>query len=325
MPSTTTPAKKKSRRSTSPDSRAAALVKEGEVVHRPGRKRKDSGTKSEGKKKDKGKARKKKRVFTAKTADRHELYQLAVQSPEEDVKFLTRVYKKVRKKKPLHFREDFCGTALLAASWVKRGAKYSAEGFDICPDTVAWGIENNYGPLGETAQRVTIHVKDVREPSRIPPDVRCAQNFSYFVFKKRPELIEYLRAVYEDLADDGVFVMDIYGGPESMEEMLEERKIEEGFTYVWDQDRYWPATGEYKAYIHFKFKDGSKIKRAFTYDWRLWSLVEVRDALLEVGFPQVDTYWEGTDEDGESGNGIYRKSKRGENCQAWVTYLVGYK
>ena len=34
--------------------------------------------------------------FTARTADRHELYQLAVQSPEEDVKFLARVYKRLR-------------------------------------------------------------------------------------------------------------------------------------------------------------------------------------------------------------------------------------
>ena len=273
----------------------------------------------------KKKGRKEKRTFTAKTADRHELYQLSVQSPEEDVAFLARVYKKLRKKPALHFREDFCGTALLSANWIKRGKQYTAEGFDICPDTVSWGIENNFESLGEDASRATLHIKDVRQPSLRRPDVRCAQNFSYFVFKERKELVEYLQAVYDDLAPDGAFVMDIYGGPESMEEMIEEREIEEGFTYVWDQDRYWPATGEYKTYIHFHFKDGTKIHRAFRYDWRLWSLTEVCDALREVGFPTVDTYWEGTDDDGESGNGIYRRSTRGENCMAWVTYMVAYK
>ena len=51
----------------------------------------------------------------------------------------------------------------------------------------------------------------------------------------------------------------------------------------------------------------------------------VRDVLLEAGFDEVETFWEGTAEDGESGNGIYRRSRRGENCEAWVTYLVAYK
>jgi hypothetical protein len=279
-------------------------------------------------KKDKKKRKKKKDkapTFTAKTADKHILYQYAVQSPEEDVKFLTRVYKKARGRVPTHFREDFCGTALLCSHWVKRGEQYTAEGFDICEDTIAWGIRNNFEPIGDAAERVTLHVKDVREPSAKKPDVRAAQNFSYFVFKKRAELIDYVRAAYEDLADDGVFVMDIYGGPESMNEIKEERDVEEGFTYIWDQVVYWPANGDYKAYIHFEFEDGSKMKRAFSYDWRLWTLMEIKDALEEVGFSDVLTYWEGTDEDGESGNGIYRKSKKGENCEAWVTYLVALK
>ena len=30
-------------------------------------------------------------------------------------------------------------------------------------------------------------------------------------------------------------------------------------------------------------------------------------------------------EDGESGNGIFRKSKKGENCEAWITYLIALK
>jgi len=270
-------------------------------------------------------ASRKKPVLTARTADKHLLYQWSVQSPKEDMSFLARVYKNTRGKKALHLREDFCGTGLLMSAWVKRGEDFTAEGFDLDPDPISWGVEHNFTPLGEAAQRAILHLKDAREPSNQPPDIRTAQNFSYFVFKKRSELIEYLRAAYLDLADDGIFVLDIYGGPESMEEMIEEREIEEGFTYIWDQRAYYPATGEYRADIHFRFKDGTEKKRAFRYDWRLWNLPEVQDAMREVGFERVETYWEGTDEDGESGNGVYRRSKRGENCLSWVTYLVGIK
>ncbi len=263
--------------------------------------------------------------LTARTADKQALYQLSVQDPEVEIDFINRVFKNKRGRKPMSLREDFCGTALLSATWVKRGKKYTAEGFDIDPDPVAWGMANNFEPLGEDAQRAVLHLKDVREPSLRPPDVRCAQNFSYFVFKEREELLEYCKSVLADLAADGIFVMDIYGGQESTEEMEEVRKVEEGFTYIWDQVHYWPATGDFKAHIHFRFRDGTQIKRAFTYDWRLWSLPEVKDVLLEAGFSRVETYWEGTDEDGENGNGIYRRSRRGENCLSWVTYVTALK
>ena len=271
----------------------------------------------------KGRARK--RSFTARTADKHELYQLAVQSPDEDVAFLSRVYTTFRKKEARHMREDFCGTALLCATWIGRDARFTAEGFDIDPNPVAWGLEHNFAKLGDDAARATLHLKDVRARSRRRPDVRSAQNFSWFVFKDRKTLLEYCRSAYADLAKDGVFVLDIYGGPEAQHEMQEIRDIEEGFTYVWDQRSYAPANGDYRCAIHFRFKDGTKLERCFTYEWRLWSLTEMRDVLLEAGFSSVETYWEGTDEDGESGNGVYRRSTKGENCLAWVTYLIALK
>lgn len=280
------------------------------------------------KKKDKkGRSGKKpeKRVFTAETADRHELYELSVQSPEEDVRFLRRVYKSLRGKKAKHMREDFCGTALLSSHWIRRGPDYTAEGFDIDPDPVSFGIERHFEPLGEDASRCKLHLKDVREPSHVPPDVRCALNFSYCIFQTREEMLGYLRAAHADLAADGVLVLDIHGGPDSMEEVEEERDIEEGFTYVWDQVRFYPATGEYRCFIHFEFEDGTRLERAFRYDWRLWSITEIIDCLRDVGFEDVHTYWEGTDEDGESGDGNFRKKRKGENCDSWIAYIVAVK
>jgi SAM-dependent methyltransferase len=263
--------------------------------------------------------------LTAKTADKHELYQLAVQSPREDIAFLARLYRGLRGRNARHLREDFCGTGLVSATWVRRGKPFTAEGFDLCADTVGWGLEHNFAPLGAAAARATIHLRDVRGASRRAPDIRVALNFSYFVFKTRRELVEYFRSAARDLARGGIFVLDIYGGPEAMEEMEDVRRIDRRFSYVWEQAAYVPATGEYETHIHFRFADGSRMRRAFSYDWRLWTLPEVKDALVEAGFAHVDTYWEGDDESGTSGNGIFRKSTRGENCAAWVTYLVAYR
>lgn len=263
--------------------------------------------------------------FTARTADKHALYQLAVQSPVEDVDFLARVYRSLRGADALHLREDFCGTALLCTAWVRGRNQRTAEGFDISRATLRWGRAYNFPSLGERAQRIRLHARDVRAPSAQRPDLRCAQNFSYFVFKRRSELLDYFARARRDLAPRGIFVLDIYGGPDAMEEEEEEREIEAGFTYVWDQRRYVPATGDYEAHIHFRFRDGSQLRRAFSYDWRLWTLPEVKDVLHDAGFRNVDSYWEGTDAAGEGGNGIFRRSQRGENCPAWVTYLVAYQ
>ena len=268
------------------------------------------------------KPRGKKNKLTAKTADKYELYQESVQSPAEDIKFLARIYKKTRNKPALHFREDFSGTSLLTAQWIKRSSKYTAEAFDIDPEPLAWGKKHIFDPLGKIADQAILHQADVREPSNKSPDVRCAQNFSYWIFKTREEMLGYFRSVYNDIADDGIFVLDVHGGPECQEEMEEETEQDGGFTYVWDQDEFWPVTHEAKMHIHFRFPDGSEMKRAFSYEWRLWTIPELRDILVDAGFKQVDCYWEGTAEDGESGNGIFRKSKRGENDLSWVAYLV---
>ena len=277
------------------------------------------------KKKRGGRKKRKEPRFVARTADKYELYQLSVQSPEEDVKFLARIFKNERGEQPEHLREDFVGTGLLSSHWIRRGTQYSAEGFDIDPEPVNWGKARNFAPLGDAAERMRFHQADVREPSERPPQVRCAHNFSYSVFKTRSELVGYFRSVYDDLAPDGIFSIDIHGGPESIEEMEESQDVEEGFEYVWDQAEYWPVTGEAKCYITFRFQDGSELKRAFAYDWRIWTLMELKEALLEVGFGRVDCYWEGTDSDGESGNGIFRKTTRGENCLSWIAYLIGIK
>jgi hypothetical protein len=64
-------------------------------------------------------------------------------------------------------------------------------------------------------------------------------------------------------------------------------------------------------------------KNVFTYDWRFWMMPEVRDIMLEAGFSEVTAYWEGDDDDG-GGDGDFKPSTEGENCDAWVSYLVAH-
>lgn len=272
------------------------------------------------------KGRKVRKRYTAATADKHELYQFSVQSPEADVEFLVDTYRLLSKKLPHFLREDFCGTALLCSEWVKQGVNYKAHGYDLDPDPLEWGRKHNLEPLGADAERITLFLEDCRVVAEDKPDIRIAANFSYSLFKKRAELLEYFKIAHASLADDGIFVMDMYGGPESTVELEEEREVAEGFTYVWDQHEFWPGTGEFQAKIHFKFEDGTEMRNAFEYDWRAWYMPELKDLLLEAGFSNVGSYFEGDDEDDdEEGNGEFSHDERGENCAAWIAYLVGQK
>ena len=268
--------------------------------------------------------RKVRKRYTAEGADKYELYQLAVQSPEADVDFLVETYRQERKKIPHVLREDFCGTALLCSHWVKQGPNYSAIGYDLDPEPIEWGLKHNIEPLGVASDRVQLFVEDCRVEGE-KADIRVAHNFSYSLFHKREELLAYFKTVYDSLGEDGMFSMDMYGGPESTDEMEEEREIDEGFTYVWDQYEFWPGTSEFSCKIHFLFPDGSEMRNAFEYEWRVWYMSELKDMLAEVGFSKVQSYFEGDDEDSEEGDGNFEADDRGDNCAAWIAYLVALK
>lgn len=278
------------------------------------------------KKKDKEKKNRRKGKFTAATADKYVLYQMSVNSPETDGEFLRKAYGYESTGEPRHFREDFCGTASLAAWWIAQGKEFTAEGYDIDPEPVEWGKEHNFKQLGEDAKRMNFVMEDARAPSKIAPDIRTAANFSYWMFDTRKEMLGYFKGAFDDLADNGIFVIDLYGGPEALMEMREKRKVGKGVTYVWDQKEYFPGSGEYSCAIHFRFKDGTQIRNCFEYTWRFWHLTELRDILEEVGFNTVTAYFEGTDpDDEEEGDGNFEPDERGENCEAWLAYLVASK
>lgn len=264
------------------------------------------------------------RLTLAEQADIHELYETSVQSVETEVEFLRNTFRQIRGREAFTYREDFCGTASASCEWVRQGPEFVSYSVDFDGDVLAWGREHRVSRLDEEAQSRTHLIEgNVLSTNTPPVDIIGAFNFSYYTFKTRDELRRYFSCVREALKDDGVFFLDMFGGPEAYEETKETTK-HDGFTYVWHQAVYHPVTGFMRCHIHFTFPDGSRIKKAFTYEWRLWSIPEIREVLLEAGFTRVSVYWEGTDEDGE-GNGEFTPDEKGEADLAWIAYVVAEK
>ena len=260
-----------------------------------------------------GKDKKKKK----KKLHRHYLYSAAVQSVEADLKFFRRIYKKKNGRPFRRLREDFCGTAVLACDWVRRGSDHEAWGIDLDRETLDWGIEHYVPRLGKASDRLHLECRNVLEVLAPKVDLVAALNFSYSVFKTRDELREYFQAVRRSLAPGGMFVVDGWGGQETMGEDREDRVIDAEtafngtkipkFTYIWEQERFNPIDHHILCHIHFKLGNGTKIKKAFTYDWRLWMLPEMTELLREAGFSSSDIYVEGWDDDEDEADGIFRK------------------
>lgn len=281
------------------------------------------GQKNKNKSKGKGRAKPKKKSIASR-ADRHKLYQAAVQSPEADVEYFSTVYKEIRGRTAKSMREDFCGTAYLSCTWADSKKNRTAIGIDLDAPTLDWGRTHNLAKLSEAAQsRVQLIEGNVLDGLGEPTDITCALNFSYGVFKTRAELRRYFEVARAGLADDGIFITELYGGFDAIVESEEERELD-GFTYIWQQAEYNPINHHTLCHIHFKFPDGSKIKKAFTYDWRLWTVPEMRELLIEAGFTDTKVYWERTDEDGD-GTGEYVATEGEENQESWLVYIVGIK
>ena len=246
-----------------------------------------------------------------------------MQAPDEDIALSSRLFRRRTGRAPTRLREDFCGTALLASKWVQKNADNVAMGLDLDARVLAWAEEKNRAPLGARAERLTLCMQDVTVPTRERFEVILATNYSYSVFKTRPALRSYFEAVRRSLTGDGIFLMDAWGGWDAQQPMGDRRKVD-GFGYTWERASYDPISSHLVAHIHFDFPDRTKLRRAFTYDWRLWQLVELRELLVEAGFAQPDVLWEGEDEDGE-GTGEFRRVKRAKNDPIWNAYLVSGK
>jgi len=280
------------------------------------RKRKD-------KDREKRKSKTQKRKRLADTADKFALYEAAVQEASLEVDFMLQAWSDFFGSPVTHLREDFCGSAWICAEWVKSDAAREAVGVDLEPSVLEWGRKRHIEPLGKMAERVRLLQENVLEVDPGPADIIAALNYSYFIFKTREHLRAYFRRAWEGLKAEGLLVIDAYGGSDAQVVLKERRKCE-GFSYVWEQADYNPINNDVTNHIHFHFPDGSKIKKAFTYEWRLWQIAELRELILEAGFDQAIVFWDEEDEDGDS-TGRWVPVFDADNDPGWNAYIIGVK
>ncbi len=261
----------------------------------------------------------------ASLADRHKYYQIAVQAVDAEIDFVDENYRRIRGQAAKTLREDFCGTANSSCEWIRRRKSNAAISVDLDQEVLDWGHKHNVSKLNENQRsRIQMVKDDVRSVTHLKTDIVLAMNFSYQIFITRVGLRKYFASIKEGLNEGGVLFIDAYGGHESYREIKEKTKCK-GFTYYWDQARYDPISGHMLCYIHFKFPDGSKLKRAFAYFWRLYTLPELQEILSEAGFKNVTVYWEGTDTETNEGNGEYSPATVGVDDPAWIVYISAEK
>jgi len=261
----------------------------------------------------------------SKDFDKYFYYSEAVQSPEADIEFLRKTYRELVRKQPRVLREDFCAAFLNCCEWVKQGPKFKAIGLDLDPETLEYGEKNYWSKLSESQKKRVKWMKaDVLGSGLPKADIIAAMNFSHFIFKKRDMMKKYFSRCLDSLNPKGILVADCFGGSDCQaanEEVVAHKK----FKYYWDQVNFNPINNNAHFYIHFKLKGESKRReRVFSYDWRMWSIQELREIMEEVGFKKTTVYWEGTTRSGE-GDGNFRPTKVGEECEAWVAYVVGQR
>jgi ubiquinone/menaquinone biosynthesis C-methylase UbiE len=255
---------------------------------------------------------------------KYHLYEESVQCHESDIDFLNQEFKKEFGKPPLVLREDFGGSGAMAVDWVRQSTKHYAYAIDLDSEPMEYGKQFHLSKIApEHQQRMEYIQGNVLDSYNFKSDVIVAFNFSYFIFKKRKDLLEYFKKVRRELNEQGAFFIDLFGGENSQEVLVEETE-HDNHTYYWDCESFDPINNHCHYKIHFKtHEDGKKYENVFSYDWRLWSLPELKDILEDAGFSKVVTYWEEDDEEEEGeGNGVFYRTESEENCESWITYIM---
>jgi hypothetical protein len=259
--------------------------------------------------------------------DKYSLYFNSVQNPEADIAVMKQAWKAKYKGEMFKvLREDFCGTFANTVVWVKQNKLNRGIAIDLDQAPIAYGKKHYLSTLNpDQESRVTILNENVLSSGLPKADVIFAFNFSYYCFQQRKVLTAYFKEVYKKLNSKGMFLMDCFGG--SLTQLTNDYKVyfpSKKYTYHFEQLSFDPINSRAKLAIHFRFKKGKPLNNAFTYDWRMWTIPEVRDLMLDAGFSEAHVYWEGCDADGE-GTGEYLKTTEGDNSYSWIAFVVGMK
>ena len=232
---------------------------------------------------------------------RYDLYELAAQLPGVQARFLHAVHGG----SPETLAEDFSGPASAARAWLALSPDHRA----IATDADAEPLDHAERRLSETQggaalERFMANHTDVMS-AQGRADIIASLNFAMCELHTREMLLTYLRHALFRLQPRGVLVADVYGGASALlcgtvEQVIDTDDGE--LVYTWEQRAADPLTAQVQCAMHFALPDGTVCEDAFVYDWRLWSVPELRDAMREAGFPQTEVYTslgEAMTEDGE--------------------------
>jgi SAM-dependent methyltransferase len=261
--------------------------------------------------------------------DKHSLYELCAQNPPRDAKLLRAIHADgvAAPRSTLILGEDFCGTAALSRAWCDLLPRGRAIGVDIDEPTIQVARERSGGRDRMTLIRAD--VRRVREKvdliavlnfsvGEIHDRAALVRYFKHARSRLKPRGC-FICDIYggTDAFEPGLLDQPIKPPPKphpgSRDKIL----------YSWEQRSANPLTGRVVNAMHFEVvprdvavpprqpvrastdgRHGLSPKaatsrgtgspqvflNAFVYTWRLWSVPELRDAMLDAGFTSTSVY-----------------------------------
>jgi len=278
------------------------------------------------------------------TNDLLSLYRWATQDPDTQAAVLAAIYRRVRDgREARSLREDFAGNAADSVAWVAAGLDRSAIAVDLDRPTIEHATERAQRLLGPAAERIAFHCADVHslQPPEVPAvDLLSVLNFSIGYLHSRAALTRYLKHARTALAVDGIVVLNLYGGPAAMSQSTTchrvvparekgQRQALPAFDYLWEQRSFDALSARVDCRIHFEVSDVSapnglrRIEDAFRYDWRLWTLPELRECLHEAGFASSQIWRHTATTEGGHTKVFLGAVSQLLDCESWVAYGIG--
>lgn len=254
--------------------------------------------------------------------DRFECYELCVQSPRHVVGFLRALFLAENGSDPTILGEDFSGTCAVSRRWCKELSPARAICIDLDTDALAWAraratFTDDDAPDKKAPEKLApghpidyVHADcfaDAAPALRDSPcDVCFVGNFSIGYALDRATLVQYLARSRQRLLaarhgfSGGLFVCDTYGGAGAFAlggiERTHPGRRGEIIRYAWQHESADPTTAIVTNSISLRVeRDGdivAEYPRAFEYRWRLWSIAELREAMLDAGFERTSVYLE---------------------------------
>ncbi|QDU33076.1 hypothetical protein KS4_11170 [Poriferisphaera corsica] len=260
------------------------------------------------------------------------LYRSAVQHPEAEVAFLERVYMHYFEgEQPTLLREDFAGTCAISSAWVMMDEDNRALAIEIDYPTAVWADKFISHEIQERSEDVIILVDDVMNVNEPEVEIVASMNFSTLIYHSKLELIAYFKHVRKCLLDNGIFVMDVFGGAGSKQVGVQERAMvvpgeqDLKIKYQWEQRSYDARNQRIDCRIHFERENGERLVDAFCYDWRLWSLADLQAMMIEAGFDDSEVWCDVYNTEIGQSDGYYKPADVYPDRQDWIAYVVGVK